>query len=265
MYALGKLPAREDGVLFQFASYFSKPDLPKPPAVFGVWQHFWNVHSFQNENIGNCVMAGAANETASWFHDIGKWVSFTDENVISDHTVLTGYDPIRNYDPGADMSVAAEYRRKTGIVDHNGIRHKIDAYVKLPKKDFDSLKIAMYLFGAAAIGFLMPDYGMEDFANNTPWNAKKYKKIIGGHYVPGVGIDADGDIVVITWGKYQKMTRKFYEKFSDEACGYFSFERLLNRTSPEGFQAEKLISDLKTLKTPFGGYEYFGIPLDNGI
>jgi len=255
-YKLGKLPAREDAVLFKFFDYFSKPDLPVPPEVFGVWQHFWNIHMYQNDRIGNCVFAGAANETASWAHDIKKWIKFDDEDVISDYAAVSGYN--KSNDPGADMSVSAEYRRKTGIVDHNGVRHKIDAYVKLPKGDYDALKMAMYLFGAAGIGIMVPDYCQRDFDAGKTWKVKKYDNILGGHYIPGVGIDADGDIVVVTWGKYQKMDRKFYEKFSDEACGYFSLERLLGRTSPEGFDAEKLITDLKTLKSPFG-YEGYTV------
>lgn len=251
-YSMGKTEAREDAIKFQFMQYFSKPDLPKPPKVFGVWQHFWNIHKFQNDKMGNCVLAGAANETASWAHDVKKWIKFTDENVISDHTALTGYDPTRDYDPGADMGKAAEYRRTVGIVDHNDIRHKIDAYVKLSTGDFDELKIAMYLFGAVGIGIKMPDYGQRDFDRGLPWNVKRYKKIVGGHYIPGVGIDTDGNIVVITWGKYQRMTRKFFEEFNDESTCCFSRERLLGRTSPEGFLDDKLLSDLRTLKSTFG-------------
>lgn len=252
-YALGKLPAREDAVLFSFFNYFSKPDLPTPPKVFGVWQHFWNISSFQNERIGDCVFAGAANETASWHHEIKKWVKFNDEGVIADYSVISGYDGTKDSDKGADMGKSAEYRRKTGIVDHNGIRHTIDAYVKLHRGDFEDLKIAMYLFGAVGIGVEYPESAHIQAQTNQPWSVVSGKnKILGGHYIPGVGIDDNGDIVVVTWGRYQRMTKEFYEKYSDEAVGYFSLERLLNRTSPEGFDADKLIADLRSLKTPFG-------------
>lgn len=260
-YKYGKLPARPDAIKFQFAQYFSKPDLPTPPKKFGVWQHFWNIHMFRNDRIGDCVFAGAANETASWYHDTKRWVKFTDENVIADYTDATGYNPQTGYDPGIEMAAGAEYRRTKGIVDHNGIRHKIDAYVRLPKGDFDTLKIAMYLFGAVGIGFEMPDYTQRDFNHGIKWDVKSNPRIQGGHYVPGCGIDENGDLVIITWGKYHKVTKEFYEKFSDEACGYFSVERLINRSSPEGFNADKLISDLKSLKSWFG-YEAYSFPLD---
>lgn len=261
-YQLGKTEARPDAILFSFASYFSKPNLPTPPKVFGVWQHFWNIKNFQNDKIGNCVWAQAANETASWYHDVGKWVEFMDEGVISDYSAATGYVlGNKDTDKGTDMGKASEYRRKTGIIDRYGRRHKIDAYVKLRVRNFDDLVIAMYLFGAIGIGLLMPDYTQTDFDKKIPWDVKKHKKIIGGHYVSGCGIDENGDIIIITWGRYQRMTRKFFEKFNDESACYFSIERTINRTSPEGFHAEKLIEDLKSLKS-FGGYSHFGLEFD---
>lgn len=264
----GKLPAREDAILFSFLNYFSKPDLPTPPKVFGVWQHFWNIKMFQNDRIGNCVWAGAANETAAWYHAVGKWVEFMDSNVIGDYKDAAGYDPRKNHDPGTDMGEASEYRRKTGIEDRYGRRHKIDAYVKLHKGNFEDLKLAMYLFGAVGVGFLMPDYAQPDFKKGKTWTKKRYGKISGGHYVSGCGIDEDDNIVIMTWGKYHKVDRSFFEEFNDESACYFSIERTLNRTSPEGFKVEKLISDLKSLKAPFGYSGFnpeFGGPLEQEV
>ena len=252
-WPMGKKPARKDAVKFDFMDYFSKRELPTPPKVFGPWRHFTDMHMYDNNKVGNCVFAGAANETESFFYHVGRDVEFTTENVISDYSALTGYDPKKDYDPGSDMSDAAKYRRKTGIVDDKGKRHKIDAYVRLRTGNFDDLKIAMYLFGVVGIGLIMPKYAQPDFKKGKTWNVKRGKHdIAGGHYVSGCGIDEKGNIVVMTWGKYQRMTRKFYEKYNDESTGVFSVERLVNSISPEGFKAERLIKDLKSLKKPFG-------------
>jgi hypothetical protein len=252
-YAMGKTEARPDAVTFSFLSYFSKSDLPTPPKVFGVWQHFWNIKMFKNDKIGDCVWAGAANETSSWYRDVAKWVEFMDDGVVGDYSAVTGYVPgNKDTDKGTDMGKAAEYRRQTGILDRYGRRHHVDAYVRLRTGNFDELVVAMYLFGAVGIGLLCPDYFQKDFDRGEPWDVKPSKKMLGGHYIPGCGIDQNGDIVVITWGKYHRMTRAFFEKYNDESVCFFTFERTMNRTSPEGFHASKLLSDLRELKKPFG-------------
>ncbi len=265
-FKLGKKEAVPGAIQFSFTNYFEKEALPKPPKVFGSWQHFWNLGMYKNDRVGCCTIAGSANETAIWHHDARSWVKFRDEDILSDYTALSGYDPDaplvvdKNHphgtnptDTGVSMSEVASYRRKTGIVDHNGKRHRVDAYMQLPTGDFGSLKIAMYLFGAVAIGIRVPDYFQEEFDDETPWSVRTSDyKIMGGHYIPGVGIDDKGNIVVITWGRYQKMTRECYEKFSDEACGFLSVERLINKLSPEGFNDEALLSDLRQLKDTSG-------------
>lgn len=263
-YAMGKKEARKDSVLFEFSRYFSKSDLPTPPKVFGVWQHFWNIKMFQNNRIGDCVFAGAANETSSWYHDIGKWVEFMDDGVLSDYAAVSGYVAgDKKTDTGADMGKASEYRRKTGIIDRYGRRHHIDAYVRLRTGEFEDLVTAMYLFGAVGIGIVVPDYFQSDFDAGIPWDAKNYKKNVGGHYIPGVGIDHDGNIVCVSWGRYHRMTKEFYERHNDESVCYFTLERTMNRTSPEGFHAKKLLEDLKSLKKPFGYEGGLDLVLDN--
>jgi len=42
-----------------------------------------------------------------------------------------------------------------------------------------------------------------------------------------VGRDAKGNIVVVTWGKIQLMTPRFYTKYCDEVVAYVSDEALL--------------------------------------
>ena len=259
-FKFGKKPARKDAIKFKFKKYFFKPDLPKPPKVFGPWRHFNDIHMYDNDKVGNCVFAGAANETESFFYSVGREVEFNTNNVVSDYTALTGYNPSIGYDPGTDMSDAAEYRRSIGIVDDKGARHKIDAYVKLDTGDFTDLKIAMYLFGAVGIGLLMPSTAQEDFQKKRKWDTTLAEPdIVGGHYVSGCGIDENGDVVIMTWGGYQRMTEAFYRQHNDESACYLSVERMVNMISPEGFAAEKLISDLRALRTPFG---YQGYALD---
>ncbi len=39
--------------------------------------------------------------------------------------------------------------------------------------------------------------------------------------MPIVGRAANGNVIAVTWGKTQEMTRKFYEAYNDEAYAYY--------------------------------------------
>ena len=65
---------------------------------------------------------------------------FTDALAISAYSAIGGYVPGEpETDNGLDMAMAAAYRRKTGLLDANGVQHKIDAYVAVDSKDPDKL------------------------------------------------------------------------------------------------------------------------------
>jgi hypothetical protein len=76
----------------------------------------------------------------------------------------------------------------------------------------------------------------------------KNAKIEGGHYIPGLGRDAKGNFVVVTWGKIQLMTPRFYKKYCDEVVAYVSEEALTtNGKTLEGFDLAQLKADLNAL------------------
>lgn len=198
--------------------------------------------------VHNCVWAGAANETTVWNHEARRHVAFTDGGVLSDYAAVTGFDPHRpDTDQGTDMAEAASYRRKTGIVDADGVRHKIDSYVALRAGDVDQLALATYLMGAAAIGLRFPDSASTQFDHRQPWTVVPGSPVNGGHYVPCVGVNSAGHLLVVTWGRVHAMTFDFYRAYSDEAMAYVSLEALTENLSPEGFDADRLRAALAAL------------------
>lgn len=251
MLKLGKLPARPGAIKLAFASYFDKSKLPVPPKHFGhIWvQQPWKM--LGNDSWSDCVFAGAAHETMVWGRmgntsNVGA--HFTDANVLSDYAAVTGFDPKKpDTDQGTDMQEAASYRRKTGIVDSEGNRHKIDAYVSLRAGHVDDLMTATYLTGAAGVGLRFPDSAMDQFDRHEAWSVVKGPAPGSGHYVPCIGRDAAGNILVVTWGRVQAMTPEFYTKFCDEAVAYLSLEALRGKTTPDGFDEAALRTDLHQL------------------
>jgi len=248
-FKLGKKPARHGAVRFKLASYTVAAALPPLPPTFGheaiIAPHDWGV--LANDRYGDCVWAGAAHETMLLAREAGNVLAFTDADVLGDYAAVSGFDPEKpETDQGTDLQQAADYRRKTGILDAKGSRHRIAAYLALEPGNLGHLYQAAYLFGAAGIGLQLPASAIAQNENGQVWDVVAGSPIAGGHYVPLVGRQADG-LHVVTWGAIQVMTEAFLAKYSDEAVAYVSRECLVNQKSPEGFAYADLISDLQAL------------------
>lgn len=247
--ALGKTPARAGAMTFKLSRYIDRKALPKPPKQFGheaLVPASWGM--LGNDRYGDCVWAGAAHETMMWNAEAGRKVAFSDKAVLSDYAAVTGFNPKKpSTDQGTDMVVAASYRRKTGVVDASGKRHTIAAYLSIKPGDLAEHMIAAYLFGAIGIGIEVPAYAMDQFDAGKPWDlASRNTSIEGGHYIPLVA--RRDNLEVVTWGKIQTMTPRFFAKYNDESVAYVSLEALTNNKSPEGFDAAQLQADLAALK-----------------
>ncbi|MEU2013121.1 hypothetical protein [Nocardia sp. NPDC019302] len=244
---LGKLPARINSVQLKLSTYLNVPAvLPMIPEAFGHEGLIQDFGMLANDQVGDCVWAGAAHETMLWNREAGNEVTFSDGCVLSDYSKATGYDPENpSTDQGTDMQAAASYRRRIGVLDATGRRHKVGAYVALTTGDPDQLAAATYIFGAVGVGIRFPDYAMDEFESGKPWSVRHgLPKIEGGHYIPVIGRGANGNFHVVTWGRVQQMTPGFYRRFCDEAICYFSEEFLTAGISPEGFDRAQLLLDL---------------------
>lgn len=251
----GKKPARINSVQLKLAAYFDHTVvLPKIPMEFGHEQQVSSWGMLANDRAGCCVFAGGGHEEILWNDEGGRPVTFSDDSVLSDYTAVTGYDPSQTdpvtgenpTDQGTDMQVAASYRRRVGLLDATGVRHRVAAYAALTPGDPGQLATAAYIFGAVGIGLRCPDYMESAFEAGEPWDVRPgVPNIVGGHYVPVVGRLANGNFLVVTWGRIQQMTPMFYRRFCDEGIVYFSPEFMTAGKSPEGFNAAQLQADLQ--------------------
>src|SRR5882672_3440194 len=225
-YRLGKLPARPDAIKHKFGSFFHSSELPVPTLVFGRPDLIKNWGMLANDRIGCCVLSGALHETMLWRAWGGAEIpAFTDANVISDYSAVTGYNPSDpSTDNGADMQKAASYRKKIGIVDAAGQRHQVAAYVSLKAGDVDQLALAAFMFGAVGLGVEMPTSAMDQFDQNEPWDVVSGSYVEGGHYIPCCGRNHAGNFLVVSWGRLQAVTPAFIKKYMDEGILYLSDE-----------------------------------------
>ena len=245
---LGKRPARKNAIKLKFSALADAAVLPKPPLHFGhekLLGEDWGV--LGNDRFGNCVLAGAAHETMLWTR-IGDAPDclFTEDGVLADYSAITGFDPLKpDTDQGTDMQEAASYRRKIGVVDVLGNRHKVAAYLEIDPGDLKAHYQALWLFGAVGIGFEFPTSAWEQFDASKPWKVVKGSRVDGGHYVPLVS--KRRTLECITWGRSQGMTVDFFHHYNDESVVYVSEDSLIERKSPEGFDYDTLVKFLNGL------------------
>lgn len=250
---LGKAPASEDRRDLLFVNYVDVAQLPATPAEFGHEKLFpekgWGM--LGNDEWGDCAWAGPAHETMMLSTEGGHPAAFTTAGVLSDYAAGTGFDagagaPGHNpTDKGSDVRKVLAYRRKTGIVDATGSRHKIGAFVKLEPKNLTHVYQALYLFQTVGIGIEFPGSAMQQFNEGKPWSVVAGAQIEGGHYVCCVA--KRHNVEIVTWGALQQMTVEFFETYCDEAWVYLSTEDLEKETDPEGFKLSQLKEDLKKL------------------
>ena len=247
---LGKRAPTKDARDFAFAHYAVELNVAVP-RTFGYWgvidDDNWKM--LGNDNAGDCVFAGAAHETMLWTAEHRRFPPFDDKSVLSDYSAVTGYDPNDpNSDQGTIVRDALKYRQSTGIVDAKGNRHKIAAYASLQDGDWLELEQATFIFGAVGIGFNCPDYIFDQFNRNKPWTVLSgTHRLIGGHYVPVVGIINNNWVVCVSWGKIQLMSKAFWQKYTDENWAILSEETLVSGENLYGFDLTQLRSDLTQL------------------
>ena len=247
-YRLGKKPARPDAVKLKFSSFFDAVQLPKPLMSFGHYVINQPFKMLGNDRAGDCVWAGAAHETMVWAREKYTPPVFNDADVLSDYTAVTGYNPADpSTDNGTDMEEAAKYRRKTGIRDASGVRHKIDAYVALKPGDVEQIALATYLTAGIGIGVRLPDTAERQFDAQEPWSVVRGAKVEGGHYISCLGRNKLGNFLVVTWGRLHAVEPAFLTEYMDEGIAYLSLEALEHKLTPDGFDAAGLRAALPRL------------------
>lgn len=236
---LGKASAvysAKDLLFTEFVEH--KLQLNVAPVNFGVERSklIQNWGMLANDEYGDCVWAGAAHEHLLWATLGGHKVSFLPENVLSDYAAVTGFDPATgDNDNGTMMRDAMNYRRKTGVLDSMGHRHKIGGFCALEPGNWTQLLQALNIFDAVAIGVEVPSSAMDQFRANKPWTVVAGSHVVGGHYIPVISRPGQLTTKVVTWSRLQSMTQAFYSRYNDESYGLFSIETLVAGKSPEGF------------------------------
>ena len=246
-FKLGKKIARPEAVKLKFGAYFKADLLPTVPAVFGRPWLITQWGMLANDTVGDCVWASADHRTMLLCAEAGSKVPvFTPTTATADYSAATGYTPTDpSTDQGTDMTAAAAYQQKIGVLDINGDRHKTNIYTALNVSNLDELARAVYLFGAVDIGVQLPETAQDQYNEAVPWDVTS-SSTEGGHCIPIVGRNSAGNWLCVTWGRLQAITPAFITAYMDEGIVSLSLERLNAKgLSPESYNQAQLLDDFK--------------------
>ena len=206
------------------------------------------------QGAGDCVFAGGGHETKVLNAVAGHPVIITGKEAIADYAAVTGYDITQTdangdnpTDQGTSVRDALKYRQQVGLLDAEGNRHKIFAYLAIEAGNWNQLLEAIYLCDTVGIGLNLPQTAMDQFNAGQPWGVVPGATSSGGHYVSAVALR--DTLLLSTWGALQPTMQEFYEEYSDEAWGILSEESTTNGKTEEGFDMPTLLADMKYVKT----------------
>lgn len=256
MLRLGRRPFIEDPRDLHLANYvdLSTIHLPDPVAA-GPFDHTtwlgareWGV--LGNDDWGDCGLAAPAHDTmALTAIATGTPAPFTTQSVLSDYKCF-GFNPAAGApgenptDQGVEVRAVYKFRRKWGVVDGTGKRHRIGHYMRVDWRNEELVSIAKRLFGVVNYGFNLPESAIEQFNHGEPWAPVSGSENAGGHDV----IDLADPSKMISWGAAVEVTQPFKRQYTEEAWCALSRELLDDHgLSPDGFDLERLLADYAAL------------------
>jgi len=223
VYKIGKAPAIEDKRNIKMAAILGK-GLPFP-VIFDTDTNLkanLPLAMFGNDEYGDCVIAGRANQTLRFeFFEQKKIVPITTQNVLTEYWYEEGGTG-PNYDNGLAMLTSLKIWRKRGWKLSDGNNYTIYAYAQINPKDMNEVKAAIYYLNGIMIGLELPISADDQLQNNQTWDVVAGPDgeagSWGGHCVYVCGYNAIGPVCV-TWAMKQQMTWNFFKTYCDEAYG----------------------------------------------
>jgi hypothetical protein len=237
---LGKLPVRTDVRTLWISRYTDRARLPQPPELLDLTKAVADWPMYANDRIGDCTTAAAGHMIEAWTAAArGKPVEISEAAVVRafDHVKVT--DPLTGEEGAYELDVL-RYWREHGIG-----RHRIGAFARVGVVDHRLVRTATWLFGGLYIGLAMPLTAQRqevwDWTGSLSGDAKPGSW--GGHAVDVVGFDGTG-LTVVTWGRLQRLTWSFWERYCEEAYCLLAADFLDHGVAPNGFDLDSLKADL---------------------
>ena len=254
---LGRKPFVEDPRDLHLVDYVDLSTIHLPDSVStGPFDHTtwiggreWQV--LGNDEWGDCALAAPAHEImALTGTSTGTPAPFTTAGILRGYAALGGFNPSagppgeNSTDQGLEVRAVYKYRRRHGIPDAIGGRHRVGFYMRVDWRNQALAEVAKRLFGAINYGFNLPESAPEQFDRGEPWSVVAGSPIVGGHDVT----DLAEPHKMISWGSAEQVEEAFVQQYAEEAWCSTSPDLLNDHgLSPEGLDVEKLAADYAAL------------------
>jgi hypothetical protein len=227
--------------------YLDVTSLPKPPLHVDRASSVAAWPMYGNDYCGDCTCAAAGHMIQAWTAYAGTEDSIPAGAVLAAYEAISGYDPqtAANDNGAAEQDVLGYWRR------HGIGGHKIAGFAELASLDSLSMvKACLEIFGTVYLGLRLPQSAMLQFQEGEPWTFEGDEDIAGGHAVPlqYFGYGEENELGVVTWGRFQRMSREFYWAYCEEAWVILSPDWLTpGGKTIDGLDLEQLRADFTTL------------------
>jgi hypothetical protein len=234
----------------------SKPQLSPPRSRHWGRRMPADLGMMLNDKLLNCTCAAFYHALQVWsFNAAGKSAadifSVSNANVIQLYELACGYDPKKPGEgPGGKAQHVLKYLLNQGAPIGQRRRNKILAYIEVDPRQTDDVKRAINDCGLVYVGFRVPNYlGPQHPHLPKVWDVdRRYRKIIGSHAVILPGYDQD-TVDVISWGRFYKMTWRFFAKYVDEVYAIADHAWIAStRKTPGGLTLAELETQMKALR-----------------
>ena len=223
--------------VYDWPMYSNGPDPGNPPA--------------SPDGIGDCTCAEMAHAYTALGVYAGKpQVLFSDSEVISVYSRISGYDPATGgNDNGCQMQDVLADQRQNGMTDVNGNVHKVTAYAALRSpSDITLLSQVLKTFGFAYIGINCPQSAEDEFGQ--VWTYVPGSPILGGHAIGLHRRQPYGSRVGVfdmaSWGALQPAAISFISHYVEEAWAVVTPDWIeANGASVDGIALAQLEADMK--------------------
>jgi hypothetical protein len=227
---------------------------------------------YLNDQLGDCVIAGAYHVVAAETGNAGNLFTATDAQLVKDYSAIGGYNPADpNSDQGCDEPTALNYWVQNGFA--NGTRPL--GWVSVDATNRDELTAALFLFENLYFGAELPDAWINPMpsASKFTWDLAGPPVPDNGHCVIGVGYTEQG-VTIDTWGLLGTVTWAALAKYFTPAADGATYVLLTpdqlakgQTRAPNGVDWSSLIADFDAIggHVPAPSGPNFDVQTNTGI